>query len=49
MAAVRHLVQGHPKAGISFIQKFCRDPPERGRQTRVGWRKQAFIFCLYGE
>jgi len=31
---------------LSFIQKFWRVPPERGRQARVGWRKQA-IFWLY--
>ena len=29
--------------GISFIQKFRRDPPERGRQTRVGWETSCML------
>jgi len=28
---------------VSLIQKFWRVPPKRGRQTRVGWRKQAIF------
>jgi len=32
--------------GIRFSEKFWRVPPKRGRQTRVGWGKQA-IFLLY--
>jgi len=31
---------------ISFIQKFRRDPPERGRQTMVGCGKQAIVVVL---
>jgi len=29
--------------GISFIVKFWRDPPERGRQTRVGGETSYFL------
>jgi len=28
---------------VSLVQKFWRVPPERGRQTRMGWGKQAVI------
>jgi len=29
--------------GINLIQKFWRVPPEWGRQTRVGWGRQAIF------
>jgi len=32
-----------PVYGICFIQKFRRDLPERGRQTRVGWGNELML------
>ena len=32
---------------ISFIQKFRRDPPERGRQTRVGWGNEPILSVFH--